>query len=152
MSHTYSACMVSALITLRKLEGGKYLGKAGDGISSYVPRNIRIYADTEVTVPLTVPISFHFNCENLLHTLTKCGLTLNLFLIFSKRHLSAVLYFRGVTRGRQRQMTLQKLSDLQKHANAESTQHVLFSEIEASASKLLANMPFSCLSSFTTGS
>ncbi|XP_026799522.3 exocyst complex component 3-like protein 4 isoform X1 [Pangasianodon hypophthalmus] len=64
---------------------------------------------------------------------------------FSKKHLSAVLYFRGVTRGRQRQMILQKLSDLKQHANAGSVQHVLFNGMEATASTDLVNMPCACL-------
>ncbi|TSK22817.1 Tumor necrosis factor alpha-induced protein 2 [Bagarius yarrelli] len=36
---------------------------------------------------------------------------------FSQKHLSAVLYFRGIKRGRQRQLILQTFSDLQQHAS-----------------------------------
>ncbi|XP_017319299.1 exocyst complex component 3-like protein 4 isoform X1 [Ictalurus punctatus] len=62
---------------------------------------------------------------------------------FRQKHLSAVLYFRGVTRGRQRQMILQTLSDLKQNArNAGSTQHALFNEMEAAVNTdCLVNMP-----------
>ncbi|XP_058242105.1 exocyst complex component 3-like protein 4 isoform X1 [Hemibagrus wyckioides] len=63
---------------------------------------------------------------------------------FSQKHLSAVLYFRGIKWGRQRQVILQKFSDLQKHArNAGSTNHALFNNMEVAASQhCLVNMPF----------
>ncbi|XP_062852199.1 exocyst complex component 3-like protein 4 [Trichomycterus rosablanca] len=70
---------------------------------------------------------------------------------FSKRHLSSLLYFCGVTRGRVRQGLLQKLSELSRHTkNAGSTKQVLFSDIQTAANTdCLANMPFSCLSILT---
>ncbi|XP_047668681.1 exocyst complex component 3-like protein 4 isoform X2 [Tachysurus fulvidraco] len=63
---------------------------------------------------------------------------------FSQKHLLAVLYFRGIKRGRQRQVILQKFSDLQQRArNAGSTKHALFNEMEVAASPdCLVNMPF----------
>ncbi|XP_060781830.1 exocyst complex component 3-like protein 4 isoform X2 [Neoarius graeffei] len=69
---------------------------------------------------------------------------------FSKKHLSAVLYFRGVRRGRQRQI-LQKLSDLKQNVNAGSKQHELFSRMETAASGNLFNVHCSCFSVFNPG-
>ncbi|KAK1791616.1 hypothetical protein P4O66_013612 [Electrophorus voltai] len=65
----------------------------------------------------------------------------------SKRHLSAILYFRGMIRGRERQIILQQFSNQkQQSRNAESTQHALFADIPAAVNTdCLANMPFSCL-------
>ncbi|XP_076831754.1 exocyst complex component 3-like protein 4 isoform X2 [Brachyhypopomus gauderio] len=64
----------------------------------------------------------------------------------SKRHLSAILYFRGMIRGRERQVILQKFSNIkQQSRNTRSTQHPLFTEIPAPANtNCLANIPFSC--------
>ncbi|XP_060728394.1 exocyst complex component 3-like protein 4 [Tachysurus vachellii] len=63
---------------------------------------------------------------------------------FSQKHLLAVLYFRGIKRGRQRQVILRKFSDLQQRVrNAGSTKHALFNEMEVAASPdCLVNMPF----------
>ncbi|XP_046692983.1 exocyst complex component 3-like protein 4 isoform X2 [Silurus meridionalis] len=62
---------------------------------------------------------------------------------FSHKHLSAVLYFRGVTRGRQRQIQ-QMLSNLKQHArNAGTLQHALFNEMEVSEiTDCLIKIPF----------
>ncbi|XP_066535890.1 exocyst complex component 3-like protein 4 isoform X2 [Hoplias malabaricus] len=67
---------------------------------------------------------------------------------FSKKHLSAVLYFRGLLRGRERQLILQELSELKRNpSNVGITQHALFTEIQPAVNTdCLANMPFSCFS------
>ncbi|KAL7890075.1 hypothetical protein AOLI_G00023330 [Acnodon oligacanthus] len=65
-----------------------------------------------------------------------------------KKHLSAVLYFRGMIRGREKQVILQKLTELKRlHSNAGNMQHVFFAEIQPAVNTdCLANMPFSCFS------
>ncbi|XP_036429448.1 exocyst complex component 3-like protein 4 [Colossoma macropomum] len=65
-----------------------------------------------------------------------------------KKHLSAVLYFRGMIRGRERQVILQKLTELKRlPRNAGDMQHALFAEIQPAVNTdCLANMPFSCFS------
>ncbi|KAM9477539.1 exocyst complex component 3-like protein 4 isoform 2-T3 [Clarias gariepinus] len=62
---------------------------------------------------------------------------------FSQKHLSAILYFRGVKRGRKRRMILQKLSDLKQHdRNTGSKEHALFSQMETAVNTdCLANVP-----------
>ncbi|KAG9275276.1 exocyst complex component 3-like protein 4 [Astyanax mexicanus] len=66
----------------------------------------------------------------------------------SKKHLSAVLYFRGMSRGRERQVILQKLSELKRlHKISGKTEHALFTEIQPAVNTdCLANLPFSCFS------
>ncbi|KAI4902132.1 hypothetical protein NFI96_025541 [Prochilodus magdalenae] len=66
----------------------------------------------------------------------------------SKKHLSAVLYFRGMIRGRERQLALQKLSELKRLSrNAGNMQHALFTEIQPAVNTdCLANIPFFCFS------
>lgn len=66
----------------------------------------------------------------------------------SKKHLSAVLYFRGMSRGRERQLILQKLSELKRlHKISGKAEHALFTEIQPAVNTdCLANLPFSCFS------
>uniref|UniRef100_UPI0037E9288A exocyst complex component 3-like protein 4 isoform X2 n=1 Tax=Semicossyphus pulcher TaxID=241346 RepID=UPI0037E9288A len=68
---------------------------------------------------------------------------------FSKKHLSAVLYFRGLTRGREHQLILQRLSELKKKAGSavRDKSQVLFSDMQVTVNTdCLSNLPFSCLS------
>ncbi|KAK2896476.1 hypothetical protein Q8A67_010964 [Cirrhinus molitorella] len=66
----------------------------------------------------------------------------------SKRHLSAVLYFRGITRGREKHIILQRLAEQkQTSGNTGNKNQALFSEIQAAVNTdCLAGTPFSCLS------
>ncbi|XP_026080181.1 exocyst complex component 3-like protein 4 [Carassius auratus] len=65
-----------------------------------------------------------------------------------KGHLSAVLYFRGIIRGREKQTILQRLAELkQRTGNTGNREQALFSEIQATVNTdCLAGTPFSCLS------
>ncbi|XP_016123820.1 exocyst complex component 3-like protein 4 isoform X2 [Sinocyclocheilus grahami] len=65
-----------------------------------------------------------------------------------KGHLSAVLYFRGIIRGREKHAILQKLAELkQRTGNTGNREQALFSEIQAAVNTdCLAGTPFSCLS------
>ncbi|KAM9777699.1 exocyst complex component 3-like protein 4 [Neosynchiropus ocellatus] len=68
---------------------------------------------------------------------------------FSRKNLVAVLYFRGLMRGREHQRILQKLSELRRNVNpADIAMHqVLFSDMVVSVNTdCLSNLPFSCLS------
>ncbi|XP_074548198.1 exocyst complex component 3-like protein 4 [Halichoeres trimaculatus] len=68
---------------------------------------------------------------------------------FSKKHLVAVLYFRGMMRGREHQLTLQKLSELKKKQGGAvcDRNQVLFSDMQVTVNTdCLSNLPFSCLS------
>ncbi|XP_034531588.1 exocyst complex component 3-like protein 4 [Notolabrus celidotus] len=68
---------------------------------------------------------------------------------FSKKHLVAVLYFRGLVRGREHQLILQKLSELKKkrgNAVCDRSQ-VLFSDMQVPVhTDCLSNLLFSCFS------
>lgn len=68
----------------------------------------------------------------------------------SKKHLVAVLYFRGMKRGRERQLILQKLSELRKQESRSlSNSRVLFGDMQVAAdTDCLSDLPFSCLSFF----
>ncbi|XP_052007576.1 exocyst complex component 3-like protein 4 [Xyrauchen texanus] len=65
-----------------------------------------------------------------------------------KSHLSAVLYFRGIIRGREKHIILQRLTELKKSIGyAGNKERAFFSEIqEADNTDCLAGIPFSCLS------
>ncbi|XP_051504481.1 exocyst complex component 3-like protein 4 isoform X2 [Myxocyprinus asiaticus] len=65
-----------------------------------------------------------------------------------KSHLSAVLYFRGIIRGREKHIILQQLTELKKNiGDAGNKEHAFFSEIqEAVNTDCFAGTPFSCLS------
>ncbi|XP_056915309.1 exocyst complex component 3-like protein 4 isoform X1 [Takifugu flavidus] len=66
---------------------------------------------------------------------------------FSRKHLVAVLYFRGLVRGREYQLILQKLTELKKQRGSSNTRRVLFATIPATVNTdCLSNLPFSCLS------
>lgn len=67
-----------------------------------------------------------------------------------KSHLSAVLYFRGVIRGRERNIVLQRLMELKQNMKSKGNkEQVLFSEIQAAVNTdCFAGTPFTCLSSF----
>ncbi|XP_061114266.1 exocyst complex component 3-like protein 4 [Conger conger] len=73
---------------------------------------------------------------------------------FSKKHLSAVLYFRGMVRGRERQAVLRRLGEL-KHAAGHpgDKSRALFSDIQVAVNTdCLANAPLFCLSHSSIGS
>ncbi|XP_067278602.1 exocyst complex component 3-like protein 4 [Pseudorasbora parva] len=65
-----------------------------------------------------------------------------------KSHLSAVLYFRGITRGRERHIILQKLAEVKARiGNAGNKEHALFNEIQAADNTgCLPSTAFSCMS------
>lgn len=65
-----------------------------------------------------------------------------------RSHLSSVLYFRGIIRGREKHVILQRLAELkQSLGSSGNKEQALFSEIQASANTdCLAGTPFSCLS------
>ncbi|KTF93849.1 hypothetical protein cypCar_00032092 [Cyprinus carpio] len=65
-----------------------------------------------------------------------------------KGHLSAVLYFRGIIRGREKHIILQRLAELkQRTENTGNREQALFSEIQAAVNTdCLTGTPFSCLS------
>ncbi|XP_072314345.1 exocyst complex component 3-like protein 4 [Eucyclogobius newberryi] len=66
---------------------------------------------------------------------------------FGRRHLSAVLWFRGPVRGREHGQILQKFSELKKKAPAPDKKRLLFSEMQVRVSQdCLSTLPFSCLS------
>ncbi|CAJ1074580.1 exocyst complex component 3-like protein 4 isoform X1 [Xyrichtys novacula] len=67
---------------------------------------------------------------------------------FSKKHLVAVLYFRGLTRGREYQLILRRLSELKKKQGNDvcDRNHVLFSGMQVAVNTdCFSNLPFSCL-------
>lgn len=68
----------------------------------------------------------------------------------SKKHLVAVLYFRGLLRGREHQQILQRLSELKKKlgdGDAGDRSRVLFGDMQVTVNTdCLSNLPFSCLS------
>lgn len=65
-----------------------------------------------------------------------------------KGHLSAVLYFRGIIRGREKHTILQQLAELKQGTrNTGNREQALFSEIQVALNTdCLAGTPFSCLS------
>ncbi|KAM6912825.1 exocyst complex component 3-like protein 4 [Xenentodon cancila] len=67
---------------------------------------------------------------------------------FSKKHLAAVLYFRGLLRGRERQLILQRLTELKKReVGSEGSGGLLFRDMQVTDdTDCLSNLPFSCLS------
>ncbi|KAM3594865.1 uncharacterized protein V6R79_015139 [Siganus canaliculatus] len=66
---------------------------------------------------------------------------------FSKKHLVAVLYFRGLLRGREHQLILQKLAELKKKLGDGNRSQVLFSDMQVTVSTdCLPNLPYSCFS------
>ncbi|XP_060918524.1 exocyst complex component 3-like protein 4 [Labrus mixtus] len=69
---------------------------------------------------------------------------------FSKKHLVAVLYFRGLIRGREHQLILQRFSQLKKScSNSCDKSRLLFSDMEFTVNTdCFSNLPFSCLSVF----
>ncbi|XP_029901166.1 exocyst complex component 3-like protein 4 [Myripristis murdjan] len=66
----------------------------------------------------------------------------------SKKHLGAVLYFRGLLRGRERQLILQRLTQLKRELGTRADQsRALFGNMEVAVNTdCLADLPFSCLS------
>ncbi|XP_061599984.1 exocyst complex component 3-like protein 4 [Cololabis saira] len=66
---------------------------------------------------------------------------------FSKKHLAAVLYFRGLLRGRERQLILQRLTELKKRGvGSERSGEGLFRDMQVTDNTdCLSNLPFSCL-------
>ncbi|XP_034091366.1 exocyst complex component 3-like protein 4 [Gymnodraco acuticeps] len=69
---------------------------------------------------------------------------------FCKKHLVAVLYFRGLIRGREHQLILQKFTELKKTQGRadEDKSHVLFRDMQIPANTdCFSHLPFSCLSS-----
>ncbi|XP_077053153.1 exocyst complex component 3-like protein 4 [Siphateles boraxobius] len=65
-----------------------------------------------------------------------------------RSHLSAVLYFRGIIRGRERHIILQRLAELKESiGNAGNKEHALFNQIQAAVNtECLPGTTFSCLS------
>ncbi|XP_071368457.1 exocyst complex component 3-like protein 4 [Centroberyx affinis] len=70
----------------------------------------------------------------------------------SKKHLSAVLYFRGLVRGRERQLILQRLAEMKRNLGAGRVQRddrVLFGDMQVTVNTdCLSDLPFSCLTLF----
>ncbi|XP_076022098.1 exocyst complex component 3-like isoform X2 [Genypterus blacodes] len=66
----------------------------------------------------------------------------------SRKHLAAVLYFRGVKRGRERQQILETLGNLKRDVcDAGDRSRVLFGDMQViNRTNFLSNLPFSCLS------
>ncbi|XP_019133379.2 exocyst complex component 3-like protein 4 [Larimichthys crocea] len=67
---------------------------------------------------------------------------------FSKKHLVAVLNFRGLLRGREHQLILQKLTQLKKELGsaAGNKSQVLFGDMQVTVNTdCLSSLPFSCL-------
>lgn len=65
----------------------------------------------------------------------------------SRNHLAALLYFRGLMRGREHQLILQKLTELKKRRGGGDAGRVLFAAIPATVNtNCLSSLPFSCLS------
>ncbi|KAE8290328.1 hypothetical protein D5F01_LYC12050 [Larimichthys crocea] len=67
---------------------------------------------------------------------------------FSKKHLVAVLNFRGLLRGREHQLILQKLTQLKKELGsaAGNKSQVLFGDMQVTVNTdFLSSLPFSCL-------
>ncbi|GLD47614.1 exocyst complex component 3-like protein 4 [Lates japonicus] len=66
----------------------------------------------------------------------------------SKKHLIAVLNFRGLMRGREHQQILQRFTELKKKlgsANGGDRSRVLFGDMQVTVNtNCLSNLPFSC--------
>ncbi|XP_035761766.1 exocyst complex component 3-like [Neolamprologus brichardi] len=68
---------------------------------------------------------------------------------FSKKHLVAVLYFRGLIRGHEHQLILRRLTALKRDVNIGSSDRnqVLFSNMQVTVNtNCLSNFPYSCFS------
>ncbi|KAM6917573.1 exocyst complex component 3-like protein 4 isoform 1-T2 [Lycodopsis pacificus] len=69
---------------------------------------------------------------------------------FSRKHLVAVLYFRGLLRGREHQLILQRHTELRKKlggGGGGDRSRVLFGDMQVTVNTdCLSNLPFSCLS------
>ncbi|KAM7403712.1 hypothetical protein PAMA_004245 [Pampus argenteus] len=68
---------------------------------------------------------------------------------FSKKHLVAVLNFRGLMRGREHQLILQRFTELKKKLGgvAGDKNHILFGDMQVTVNTdCLSNLPFSCFS------
>ncbi|XP_026195861.1 exocyst complex component 3-like protein 4 isoform X2 [Anabas testudineus] len=66
---------------------------------------------------------------------------------FGKKHLIAVLNFRGLFRGREHQLILQRFTELKKNVNSESMDRsrVLFKDMQVNVNTdCLSSLPFSC--------
>ncbi|KAG9336588.1 hypothetical protein JZ751_002935 [Albula glossodonta] len=72
----------------------------------------------------------------------------------SKKHLSAVLYFRGMVRGRERQLILRRLTELKRSVgDSGDKSQALFSDIQVTINTdCLANVPLLCLPLFSADS
>ncbi|KAJ8341359.1 hypothetical protein SKAU_G00336500 [Synaphobranchus kaupii] len=70
----------------------------------------------------------------------------------SKKHLSAVLYFRGMVRGRERQVILRRLRELKRTVgDTGNRSQALFSDIQVAINTdCLANVPLFCLPLFSS--
>ncbi|XP_034715017.1 exocyst complex component 3-like protein 4 [Etheostoma cragini] len=67
---------------------------------------------------------------------------------FSRKHLVAVLYFRGLVRGREHQLILQRLTELKNKLGSVGVDksRVLFGDMQVTVNTdCFSNMPFSCL-------
>ncbi|CAG5866881.1 unnamed protein product [Menidia menidia] len=65
---------------------------------------------------------------------------------FSKKHLVAVLYFRGLPKDREYQLILQQLTALKKDTPQSLGSQLLFRDMEVNANtNCLSNLPFPCL-------
>lgn len=71
-----------------------------------------------------------------------------------KSHLSAVLFFRGLIRGRERHVILQRLMELKQNIRTEGNEEqILFTDIQAALNTdCFAGTPFTCLSSIVPDS
>ncbi|XP_028420976.1 exocyst complex component 3-like protein 4 [Perca flavescens] len=66
---------------------------------------------------------------------------------FSRKHLVAVLYFRGLLRGREHRLILQRLTELKKKLGSGDKNQVLFGDMQVTVNTdCFSNLPFSCLS------
>ncbi|XP_041828791.1 exocyst complex component 3-like protein 4 isoform X2 [Melanotaenia boesemani] len=65
---------------------------------------------------------------------------------FGRKHLVAVLYFRGLVRGREHQLILQQLSVLKRGAAIRDRSQALFGDMQVTTkTECLSGLPFSCL-------
>ncbi|KAK7903856.1 hypothetical protein WMY93_016463 [Mugilogobius chulae] len=66
---------------------------------------------------------------------------------FGRKHMVAVLWFRGPIRGREHRQILQKLTELKRNAPAPDKKQVLFSEMQVTVNQdCFSNLPYSCFS------
>ncbi|XP_035529188.1 exocyst complex component 3-like protein 4 [Morone saxatilis] len=66
---------------------------------------------------------------------------------FSRKHLDAVLYFRGPLRGREHQLIMRRLTELRKNAGGGDKSQDLFGNMQVTVNTdCLSNLPFSCFS------